>query len=102
MEYSPYSADSNLIAIIVKIILQKYSISIVTPNYIFLGIVTAVYTILMIMFVYKTGIPAMDDQELILNAANDLLNNVPDMWDKGAYCYRFLIRTALFCLWHLG
>ncbi len=41
------------------------------------------------MFVYKTGIPAMDDQELILNAANDLLNNVPDMWDKGAYCYRF-------------
>lgn len=78
-----------LIAIIVKIILQKYSISIVTPNYIFLGIVTVVYTILMIMFVYKTGIPAMDDQELILNAANDLLNNVPDMWDKGAYCYRF-------------
>lgn len=40
-----------LIAIIVKIILQKYSISIVTPNYIFLGIVTVVYTILMIMFV---------------------------------------------------
>lgn len=86
-----------LIAIIVKIILQKYSISIVTPNYIFLGIVTVVYTILMIMFVYKTGIPAMDDQELILNAANDLLNNVPDMWDKGAYCYRFPNQNGFVC-----
>ena len=71
----------------VKIINYKRNITIPMPGRKFLNVFTIIFAVLMVLFVAATHVNPMDDQQIVLDCAKDLLSGEYSQWETGGYCY---------------
>ncbi len=77
-----------LAVILVGILLKRYKV-IPMPTDKFLHVVTAIYIIMMLMFVLCLQVNPTADQRKVLNATYKFIAGDYTEWGQGAYCYIF-------------